>query len=77
MVARERKAEADAAAKLRYDDWAKPFSPISIGKPVRVQDPPKYGTRSARWWQLVKIFHIGSNLQEMVYCGATDSLFGR
>ena len=55
----------------RLSDW-----PVIQKKPVRVQDPTSnYGTRSARWWQSVKVVYIGSNLSAVVYCGARDGLF--
>lgn len=37
-MARERKEEADATTKLRYDKRTRPLSPISIATKVRIQE---------------------------------------
>jgi hypothetical protein len=39
IAARESKAAADAATRLRYDARARHLHPLSIGESVRVQDP--------------------------------------
>jgi hypothetical protein len=39
IIARERQAAAAADTKLRYDTRTRPLAPISIGTPVRIQDP--------------------------------------
>ena len=54
MVARERKAAADAVAKYRYNERAKPLSPIPIGTPVRIQDPT-----SKLWNQVGEVLAVG------------------
>ncbi|XP_032784896.2 uncharacterized protein LOC116922627 [Daphnia magna] len=54
MEAREWQAAIDASVKFRYDENARPLTPLSIGTDVRIRDP-----KSKLWDRIGVVVGIG------------------